>query len=292
MTHLAGFSKGSLTRNQRKIIKDLLSYLLLGIILVFILFPFFWSLTTSFRPNNELYTKIPVWFPETFTLENYRWAIGVNDIRVAFINTLFIAIATGLVSVFVASLAAYSLTRYRYRGKSIVMAACLLSQMLPGVVLLLSIFVIFQRLGLYDTRHGLVLAFTSFTVPYAIMLLRGYFVTIPPDLEEQAMVDGTTKLGAFFRVTLPLAWPSIVAVFLFVFIHVWSDLMYSLILTAKPENRIVAVQILIMVRDIRASVNWGGLIAAANLVSLPGVVLFMFLQKHLVEGITAGSVKG
>jgi multiple sugar transport system permease protein len=262
------------------------------IIFSFILFPFLWSVTSSLRPNSELYSKIPVWIPKTFTLENYKWALNLRDLRVSFFNTILVATGTALTSVFVAALGAYSLSRYRYAGKKVVLSIILGSQMLPGVVLLLSIFVIFIRLGIYDTRHGLIIAFTSFSIPYAIMLLRGFFSTLPIDLEEQAMIDGTSKLGAFFRITLPLAWPSIVAVFLFVFIQVWGDLLYSLILTTKPENRIVAVQIFIMMRDIRSSVNWGGLIAASNIAAIPAVLLFILLQRYLVEGITAGAVKG
>jgi multiple sugar transport system permease protein len=281
-----------LSRKRRKLIKDIIGFILVIIFLSFILFPFFWSFTCSLRPNRELYSKIPRWLPNTFTLENYVWAFKQRDFRVSFTNTIWIAIANGVASVTVASIAAYSLARYRYPGKGMVLSLLLGQQMLPGVVLLLSIFVIFRRLNLYDTPQGLIIAFASSSIPYSILLLRSFFSTIPVDLEEQAMVDGASRLGAFLRVTLPLAWPSLVAVFLFDFISVWGDLTYSLILTTKPERRIVGVQILIMSQDIRASVNWGGLIAAANAVSLPGVILFIFLQRYLVEGITAGAMKG
>jgi multiple sugar transport system permease protein len=264
--------------------------ILLGF-MAWIVFPFLWALSTSLRPIDTLFTLTPEWLPHPFTLENYRWALAEPTFLIPFRNSFLVSTGTATISVALASAAAYSLARFRYRGKNAVIAAMLGTQMLPTMLLIIPIFLIYARTDLYDTFTGLILASTAWTLPYAILLLRSFFLDVPVSLEEQALVDGCSRVGAFFRVTVPLSLAGLVAVLVFVFIWTWGDMLFPLILAKNIDRQTAALSLFTMMQSTRGATNYSGLLAAGVLFTLPAVVLFIMLQRPLLEGLRAGALK-
>jgi multiple sugar transport system permease protein len=267
------------------------SYAVLLGLITWIVFPFLWALSTSLRPVDTLFTLTPEWLPRPVTLENYRWALGEPTFVIPLRNSFLASKSTTAVSVALASVAAYSLARFRYRGKHAVVAAMLGTQMLPTMLLIIPIFLIYARVDLYDTFAGLILASTAWTLPYAVLLLRSFFLDVPLSLEEQALVDGCGRLGAFVRVTLPLSLGGLVAVLVFVFIWTWGDMLFPLILAKNIDRQTAALSLFTMMQSTRGATNYSGLLAAGVLFTLPAVVLFVLLQRPLLEGLRAGALK-
>ncbi len=259
---------------------------------IWLLFPYFWVLTTSLRPSDKLFTATPRFLPQPLTFEHYVWAMEQDTFRRPLWNSTVTASMTALFSVAASALGAYSLTRYRYRGKRQFITALLVTQMLPGTLLVLPIFLLINRLGLYNTYSGLVLAFTSFTVPYSLVLLRSFFMDSPIELEEQAMVDGCSRLRAFWHVILPLALPALAAVAMFDFVWVWNDILWTTTLTRSVDRVGASVALNNLTTDFRVVANWGGILAQGALITLPIVVIFAFLQRYLIQGLTTGAIKG
>jgi multiple sugar transport system permease protein len=259
--------------------------------MAWIVFPFLWALSTSLRPIDRLFTLTPEWLPRPVTLENYRWALGEPAFLIPLRNSFLVSTGTAVISVALASAAAYSLARFRYRGKNAVVAAMLGTQMLPTMLLIIPIFLIYARTDLYDTFLGLILASTAWTLPYAILLLRSFFLDVPVSLEEQALVDGCSKVGAFFRVTVPLSLAGLVAVLVFVFIWTWGDMLFPLILAKNIDRQTAALSLFTMMQSTRGATNYSGLLAAGVLFTLPAVGLFIMLQRPLLEGLRAGALK-
>jgi ABC-type glycerol-3-phosphate transport system permease component len=263
---------------------------LLGL-MTWIVFPFLWALSTSLRPIDTLFTLTPEWLPHPVTLENYRWALGEPTFMIPLRNSFLVSTGTAAVSVALASVAAYSLARFRYRGKNAVVAMMLGTQMLPTMLLIIPIFLIYARVDLYDTFAGLILASTAWTLPYAVLLLRSFFLDVPVSLEEQALVDGCGRLGAFCRVTLPLSLAGLVAVLVFVFIWTWGDMLFPLILAKNIDRQTAALSLFTMMQSTRGATNYSGLLAAGVLFTLPAVTLFVLLQRPLLEGLRSGALK-
>ncbi len=270
---------------------QIMNYVFVGVFMVWILFPFLWAVSSSLRPVSKLFTRIPEWLPSPVTLENYGWALNEPTFMIPFKNSFIVSSFTALVSVSLAAVAAYSLVRLRYPGKPTIISAMLSAQMLPTMVLIIPIFLIFAKLNIFDTLFGLILASTAWTLPYAVILFRGFFSTLSVTLEEQALVDGCSRLGAFFWVTLPLSLPGIIAVSAFVFIWTWGDMLFPLILTKNIDTQTAALSLFTMMQSTRGATNYGGLLAAGIIFTLPAVVIFICVQRQLLEGLTAGSLK-
>jgi len=268
-----------------------LRYLLLGFFVLWIAFPFLWAISSSLRPIDRLFTRTPEWLPNPVTLENYGWALSEPTFLIPLKNSFIVSGLTAFVSVVLAALAAYSLVRLKYPGKPVIIMAMLSAQMLPTMVLIIPIFLIYAKLHIFNTISGLVLASTAWTLPYAVILFRGFFLTLSETLEEQAMVDGCSRLGAFFWITLPLSLPGIIAVSAFVFIWTWGDMLFPLILTKNIDTQTAALSLFTMMQSTRGATNYGGLLAAGVLFTLPAVVLFICVQRQLLEGLTTGSLK-
>jgi ABC-type glycerol-3-phosphate transport system permease component len=206
-------------------------------------------------------------------------------------NSFIVSGSTALFAIGLGALAAFGLARLRYPGKRVIITAMLSTQMLPTMLVIIPIFLIYASTGLYNTYAGLVLASTAWTLPYAVLLLRSFFSTLSVSLEEQAMVDGCSRIGAFLRVTLPLSAAGIVAVSVYVFIWTWGDMLFPLILAKNIDRQTAALSLFNMMQSTRGATNYSGLLAAGVIFTLPAVVLFMLLQRQLVEGLTAGSLK-
>ena len=259
--------------------------------MLWITFPFLWAISSSLRPIEKLFTLTPDWLPRPLTLDNYRWALGEPTFMLPFRNSFIVSGLSAVGTLTIAALAAYGLARLRYPGKKGVIAAMLATQMLPTMLLIIPIFLIYSRMDLYNTFTGLVLATVAWTLPYAVLLLRSFFLGVPVALEEQAMVDGCTRLGAFVRITLPLSAAGVIAVGIFVFIWAWGDMLFPLILTKNIDRQTAALSLFNMMQSTRGATNYSGLLAAGVLFTLPAVVLFVSLQRQLVEGMTAGSLR-
>jgi ABC-type glycerol-3-phosphate transport system permease component len=261
-------------------------------LLALISFPFYWTLVTTLKPPSEQFERVPRLIPKTWTLSNYSWLLAQKDFLRALLNSAIVSLATALVATTLNSFAGYSLARYRYRGKAAIIAYVLSSQMMPGTLTIVPLFVIFARLKLVNTFPGLILGFCTFSVPWSLLILRGFFDSIPHELEEAALIDGCTRLGAFVRVVLPLASPGIAATALFTFVGVWNDLLFAMILSRDLTTKTAAVALSEMINQQYSSTNWGGMIAEGMAMTLPIAIIFSFLQKYLVQGLTAGALKG
>ncbi len=282
-------------RRRRKVLGALNGIAVYGLLLALsaaILMPFLWLLTSTLRPVAELYTYPPRWLPSHVTLAAYGKAL--RTFAVPLTNSVSYSLITAVLSLAVACPAAYSLARYRYRGKQGVTYGLLITQMLPFVLLLLPLYIAYVRLGLYNTRLGMIIAFTGLTVPYSVLLLRSYFISLPKDLEDQAMIDGCTRVAALWHVVLPLSAPVLIAVVVSNVVLVWNDVLFTIFLTKDLEVQTASVALyrLFTLRGASGGVAQREvLLAGGVLLTLPIVVLFTFLQKYVTRGLTLGALK-
>jgi multiple sugar transport system permease protein len=274
---------------SRSLWRTVAIYLVLLIVCVLVLFPIYWMLTISFKTPRDIY-RAPSLFPAAPTLDNYRTLIDKKHFFVNIRNSLIVAGSTTLVSVFISSLAAYSLVRLKYRLRGLIGRLILLSYLTPASLLFIPLSVIVARLHLGNALHGLVIVYMTFSTPFSTWLLMGYFKGIPADLEEQAMVDGATRLGAMTRVLLPLCAPGLVAVSIFTFTGAWNELLLALIFITSEDKRTVPLGLQYLITgDVFL---WGPIMAGAVFSALPVMILYFLAQRFMVQGLAAGAVKG
>lgn len=256
---------------------------------LFIIFPIYFMFIISLKRPADIYRK-PSLLPVNPAVVNYQQLLGDLGFVTNIGNSLLIATATTILSVLLAIFAAYSLVRLRYRGRRWVGRLILFSYLTPASLLFIPLAVIIARLRLGNTLHGLVLVYLTFSTGLSTWLLMGYFRAIPPDLEEQAMVDGATRLGALFRVLLPVSAPGIVAVSVFTFTAAWNELLLALIFITSPDLRTVPVALNYLITG--DTFRWGLIMAGAVASAVPVMILYYLAQRFVVQGLTAGSVKG
>lgn len=265
-------------------------YLLTVLILVVVCFPLYWMLITSLKPLDEIFDVPPTLFPAQSTLANYINLFRITDFGRLFLNSLKVSAGTTILALLVATLGAYSLTRFEYPGRELFSRTILFAYMFPGVLMIIPLVVIFSQLRLTNTHSGLILANTTFALPFSLWVLRSFFQGIPLDLEEAAMIDGAGRLGAFLDVVLPQAMPGIIATGIFTFIWSWNEYLFALILISTESLKTLPPGMMNFISA--TNIDWGLVMAASVLVTLPMAIVFMFVQKHLVTGIGAGGVKG
>lgn len=253
--------------------------------------PLLWMLATSFKPDNEVFALPVTLLPEEWTLEYYALLLTETSFPRYFANSAMVATATTLVVIALATLGAYSLVRFRYRGREAIASAVLLSYLLPSVVLIVPLYLMMVRLGLANSLASLVIAYTSFALPYALWLLRSFMAAIPEDLESAAMIDGASRMQAFVDVTLPQALPGIVSTALFTFILAWNEYLFALVLVTADDVRPLTTGVMTMLVS-GFNIEWSLLMAASVMMSVPLIVILAFLQSYLVRGFGAGAVKG
>jgi len=268
-------------------------YILLALIMAFTLGPFAWLLVSSFKPSEEIFRQVPTWYSPNFSLENYRWALGPLGANIGrFLSNAFLASSgTALMSMVFAALGGYSLARYRFPGHRVISVILLLAQMFQGPLIMVPWYRMAATLGILNTKLVLVLIYGTTTIPISVWLMSGFFRHVPRQLEEAALVDGCTRLQALVRIILPTAAPGLVATTLFAFVTAWNDFQYALILTSSDQAKTIQVGISELVSFMGMS-NWGGIMASGVLATLPIIVIFAYIQKYLIEGLTAGAVKG
>jgi len=267
-------------------------YTCLVAILLFTLFPVYWMIVGSFKTQRTI-LDLPGLVPTEATLSNYTGLLSplYPFLGTGIRNGLIVALATSVLSMAIGSLAAYGLSQFRFKGRPVIFLAIMGTQIFPGVVLVLALFIFYGELGLLNQYVGLILAFTSFAVPFAVWLLKGFFDDLPPDLIDAVLVDGGSYLTALRRVAIPLIVPGMLAAFMFVFLLAWDEFLFSLTLTTTNDMRTVAPAI-IMTFYTRYNYRWGPMMAASVVISIPILVMFAFLQKHLLRALTHGAVKG
>lgn len=257
---------------------------------VFALFPLFWLLKVSVTPNNLLYSEGVRMWPSQTTWDHYAFVLRHSSFPVFFRNSLIVSGATAVVVTICASLSGYALSRFSFRAKYWIVALMLLTQMFPLVMLVAPIFKILSPLGLTNSLTGLVIVYSAFNVPFATFLMQSFFDGIPKDLEEAAMIDGATQFVAFRQIILPLTLPGIAATLGFVFTAAWSELLFALMLINNNAAATFPVGLLTFVS--KFSVDFGQMMAAGVLALIPAGLFFLLIQRYLVQGLTAGAVKG
>jgi len=275
-----------------KVISRIFIYLVLFIILTFAFFPIFWMISTSFKPKSEAFNVPPSWIPVSFTLESYiKQITDRGGFLVFFKNGLIVSVSVTIVTIILAVLAGYSFSRFRFSGQRAIFLLILATQMFPYVAIVISLYVVFKNLGLLNTYFGLILALTTFSLPFSIWMIKGFCDTIPKEIEEAAYVDGSGKMSTLLRIVIPVISPGIVAVALFSFLVAWNNLLFSLTLSLKNDMLTIPPGFL-MTYVGEFQYLWSDMCAGATIVTLPVIIIFIFFQKYLVAGLTAGSVKG
>jgi len=259
-------------------------------ITLFLLFPFFWMLSTSIKPPEEIFSAIPRWIPDNPTLNNYYGIWLGTPFSRYFINSFTVAIFNTLSALLVSVFAAYSISRFSFIGRKEFIVGILISQMFPLVLLLIPLFMVMLSLGLVDTRLGLIITYLTRTLPFSILMLKGYFDGIPFDIEEAAIVDGCSRTKVLYKIILPIAAPGIAAVALFAFILAWQEFLFALTLTRSASSHTLTVGLSLMLGERR--ILWGRLMAGSVIITIPVTVFFVYLQKYLVQGLTMGAIKG
>ena len=261
-----------------------------ALIAAFLFLPLVWMGLTSIKPESEIFIRIPSIWPHAPTLENYLQLFTRGEMVAQLRNSLITAGGGALLTVFLATYAAYSFAKFRYRGRKPLMFLMLSAQMFPFAMMLISLYPMLQWAGLLNTQLGLIIAYIILALPSGTYMLYSYFVNIPSEIIEAARADGAGELFILHHIVLPLAMPALVTVGLYSFMWAWNDLLFSLTLITKAELRTVGPGLLLNYIGESKS-DWGGAMAASIISSLPVVIGFAFLQRFFIQGLTAGAVK-
>jgi multiple sugar transport system permease protein len=264
------------------------TYGLLAVFVTMVAVPLFWMVTTAIKTNKELYEDFS-YVPQRPTLENFVRVIVREKLLTNIRNSFSVSMITTLITVIVSSLAAFSIVRYRYPGREWIGRLILFKYLLPSAMLFVPLYVIVTALGLGNTQQGLILTYLTFTIPFCTWMLMGYFRGMPVELEEQAMVDGCTKIGAMLRILLPLSAPGLVASAIFSFTLAWNEFLLALVITMDQSTMTVPIKLSMMV--VGDQYIWGQLMAGAVLASIPVGILYFIGQRFVVQGLAAGAVK-
>jgi multiple sugar transport system permease protein len=275
--------------SQRALLSRIGTYAALCVAVLVVLFPIYWMMITSLKLPREIYRSPSLW-PQVMTLNNYRFLLiekgFLNNIR----NSFVVAGTVTVISVFVSSFAAYSLARFQYRFKGLVGRLILFAYLTPTSLLFIPLSILMARLQLGNSLLGLVLVYLTFSLPLSTWLLQGYLRSVPRAIEEQGMIDGLTRLGALFRIVLPLSAPGLAAVSIFTFTGAWNELLLALVLITSDAKRTAPLGLNYLISS--DVLPWGPLMAGAVLSSLPLMVLYFVAQRFMVQGMNAGAVKG
>jgi N,N'-diacetylchitobiose transport system permease protein len=254
-------------------------------------FPVFWMISTAFKPDDQIVSLDPTWVPLHPTLSHFRAAIDRPYFWVDVKNSLIVVTTTVLIAVTLAFLAAVALARYRFRVRTLFIVLVIGIQMLPQAGLIIPLYVVLARYHQVNALTGLVVTYMTFVLPFCVWTLRGFLLGIPKDLEEAAMVDGSTRLGVFVKILLPLMGPGLVATSFFAFITTWNEYIFARVLLNDQSKQTVTVWLSYFLGTSRHT-DWGALMAASTLTAIPVVVFFLLVQRRIAFGLTAGAVRG
>lgn len=260
------------------------------LIVVVCLFPFVWMGLSSIKQLNELYTIPPRWWPDNPTLANYYKVLFQSRVPRYFLNSVIISVGSTGLALILAIFAANGFARFRFRGRSFWQAFILVGQLLPTAAIIVPLFITLKVLGLVNTYWGLILVYMIITLPLSVWMLTSYFKAIPIELEEAAIIDGASRVGILFRITLPLSMPGIVAVLVYAFITTWNEFIFALCFAT--DSTVKTLPIGLAEFSTEFNTDWGAIMAASMVMTIPIALLFLVFQKLFVGGLTAGATKG
>jgi len=280
---------GQVMTNRKEKIGNGLCHVYLILLSFIAFFPLVWVLLCSVKSSGELTANPTRFLPKEFTLENFVHVIKDLGFAGNISNSLIIAVSTTCIAIVISSMAAYGIVRFFPKLGSVMSKVLVATYMFPPILLAIPYSMVMAKLGFVNTRMGLVIVYLSFSVPYAVWMLVGFFKTVPLGIEEAARVDGANKVQTFVRIVLPLVMPGIVATAIYTFINAWNEFLYSLILINSTDKMTVSVAL----KSLQGSeiLNWGDMMAASALVVVPSVIFFMFIQNKIAGGMTDGAVK-
>ena len=265
-------------------------YGLLAVYVLVVTFPFYYMVLTSLRSQKDVYNKEAMLVPVNLILDNYGIVIGSTNMTTWLTNSVVVGVVSSAIAVVIGTMAAYSLARLRFFGSATLARSVLFMYLVPSSLLFIPLFLIINNVGLRNTLWALILTYLTFNVPFCTWMLLGYFRTIPMELEDAARIDGCSRMGVLGRIILPLSAPGLVTSFIFSFTNSWNEFLYAAVMTSRSDLRTVPVGLYsFQIADI---LLWGQLMAAAILATAPVLVLYMLVQRFVVQGLTAGSVKG
>jgi N,N'-diacetylchitobiose transport system permease protein len=265
---------------------DVIGVLVVGVMI----FPIYWMVSTAFKPGREILSLTPYWVPAPLTLDNFKTAIAVpffwNDV----VNSLTVVCTVVAISILLAFLAAVAVARFGFRGRTAFIVMVIAVQMVPLNALVIPIYLLLDSVGQVDSLLGVIAYYMAVVLPFMIWTLRGFVQNIPVDLEEAAMVDGASRVGAFMRIVFPLVAPGLVATAIFGFIQAWNEYIIAYVLLSSSSKQTLTIWLASFTTQ--HGTDWGGLMAGATLTALPVVVFFLLVQRQITGGLTAGAVKG
>jgi trehalose/maltose transport system permease protein len=275
---------------DKKLIKSVAFYALVVVIVVFSIFPFYYTIVTSFATGTAIFEIN--YFPRHFDWANYKSVLGGRTFPRNILNSVFIASTTVILALFLAVTASYALARVRFRGRGLLLMTILAVSMFPQIAVLAGLFELIKFLGLFNTPYALILSYTIFTLPFTVWVLTTFMRDLPVEIEEAAIVDGATPWIIITKVFLPLLWPALVTTGLLAFIGAWNEFLFALTFTSQESTRTVPVAIAMLSGASQQEIPWGPIMAASVIVTVPLIVLVLIFQRKIVAGLTAGGVKG
>ncbi len=277
---------------RRPSILRILFWVLIAVIFVYTVFPFYWAIRSAITPDADLFVTPVQYFPIHPTLDNFRAVLSDSDFLTALKNSTIVAGSTTLLALLIGSFAAYALGRLKFRGRGVMLYAMLSMTIFPQIAILGALYTMLNDFNLYNHLGALVFSYMIFTLPFTVWVLTGFFRSLPRDLEESAYVDGASPFETFWRVMLPLVAPGLVTTGLLAFIAAWNEFLYALSFTQTPDEHTVPVAITSFQGKSSFQVPWGEIMAATVVVTVPLIILVLIFQRRILAGLTAGAVKG
>jgi N,N'-diacetylchitobiose transport system permease protein len=284
-TLAAYFDMGNRRKRQR-LVANVIGFF----VLVVMVFPTYWMVNTAFKPGRDILTLTPKFFPSPWTLSNFDEAVHRQYFWDNVKNSVIVVSVVVVLSLVIGFLAALAIARFSFYGRRAFIAVIIGVQMIPTAALIIPIYILFARANQVDRLSGVIIAYLTFVLPFTVWTLRGFVMGIPRELEEAAMVDGCTRMGAFLRILVPLIAPGLVATSIFAFVQAWNEFIFAYVLLSSQEHQTLTVW-LATFTTLRGT-DWGPLMAAATLTSLPVVIFFAIVQRRVAFGLTAGAVRG
>lgn len=262
-----------------------------SVVLVLVcLFPFWWMGLSSIKTLRELYTIPPIWWPSMPTLDNYYTVLFESNIPRYFLNSVVISLGSTFLAMVLAIFASYGFARFDFKGKPLLQSFVLVGQLLPTAAIIVPLFVTLRVLGLVNTYWGLILVYMIITLPLSVWMLTSYFRAIPVELEEAAIIDGASRLGVLFRITLPLSIPGLISVLVYAFVTTWNEFIFALVFATDSSVKTLPIGLAEFSTEFNT--DWGAVMAASVVMTLPIAILFLSMQRLFVGGMTAGATKG
>ncbi|RLP74565.1 carbohydrate ABC transporter permease [Mycetocola tolaasinivorans] len=279
-----------MTRTTRTLTWGTLSWVGLALLVIWTMFPIAVMVFTSFKPGNEVFAKPNTLLPQNWTIDNFVNVLTDSTVPQALLNSVLVGVLATAITMVLSLSAGYALARFRYRGSRALSLFILMGQFIPITVLLLPFFIAINAMGLIDTIGGLAITHLVITVPLVTWMVRNQFASVPIELEEAAMIDGSTRLGAVLKITLPVAMPGLAAAAMFAFLQSWHEFVFASVITQSPSSRTGPISLTEFAGEF--TVDWGATMAAAVVLTVPVVIIFLCLQRYFVAGLTSGAVKG